>query len=645
MFKYKERFFDFEVTPNWWCVSFGDLPDDLNDLNENIKNDFLTIDSDMKNARELVIDTLREKYHVMFGYNIKGYDLIIANAIYQGFTAQQVFIISDLIINPDKVMFNKEYLRLSSFSKRKLKNIVYEDLLDDGSGSLKEKEAILGLDIMETTVPFDKEDLTDEDKEDIKKYNKHDVYASMIYYKEVVKPYSMVKLSMGRKFNIPIETCYTSTNARLVAMALGATRQHHSDAERVDIVLPEKIRDYCYKNMPEEIIERIRLSTNSFKAKLFENTVVFGNGGVHSTPTDVNSNSSEGLYVESDDEYVLMNVDATSYYPSQMIQFKLLSRNVKSYQAFIDVFDERIAIKHKTNKTKEDEDANLADKLVLNTTFGASGNKWLDLYDPYMCTSVCRVGQIFLTALACKLYNTVKDLKIIQLNTDGILCYFKRIYIEKVRECMTEWSEVSGIQMEEEIVEKIWQLNVNNYLMVKGNGDVKSKGAWLNDSIYRTGYVMLSPQNANICARAVTQYLINGKNPIRFLLNCNNLSDFVIICTKGPTFKGVVQRLSNGMEIDLFKCNRVIATKDESLGKLYKWKNKNGTRSYNSMPGIPEHCKTVNYALDSYDFNEIKKELDYKFYVEKICDLLDINWKMYTGNNLTVTHMFDFMKD
>ena len=93
MLKYQERFFDFEVTPNWWCVTFGDLPDDLDNLNESIKDTFTVIDSDMYNARDLLISTLREEFHVMFGYNIKGYDLVIANAIYQGFTPQQVFLV------------------------------------------------------------------------------------------------------------------------------------------------------------------------------------------------------------------------------------------------------------------------------------------------------------------------------------------------------------------------------------------------------------------------------------------------------------------------------------------------------------------------------------------------------------------------
>ena len=645
MLKYQERFFDFEVTPNWWCVTFGDLPENLDELNEGIKDKFTVIDSDMNNARDLVIQLLREKFHVMFGYNIKGYDLVIANAIYQGFTPQQIFIVSDLIINPDKFETNKEYCRLASFAKKKLRNVVFEDLLDDGSGSLKEKEAILGLDIMETTVPFDKEDLTDDDKRDIIHYNKHDVYASMVFYKFVVKAYASVKLVMGRKFNIPIETCYASTNARLVSIALGAKRVSHSDENRIDICLPERIREYCYNNMPKEVIDRILASKDGFKTILFENEVAFGNGGVHSTPNSIIAKNNEGLYVESDSEYMLMNVDATSYYPSEMIQFKLLSRNVSSYKVFVDIFDERIAIKHKVNKTKKDDEDNYANKLVLNTTFGASGNKWLDLYDPYMCTSVCRVGQIFLTSLACKLYNSIESLKIIQLNTDGILCYFKRSDIELVRSCMNEWTNVSGIQMEEEIVEKIWQLNVNNYLLVKYNGSIKHKGAWLNYDKFRPGYIMMSPQNANVCARAAIQFLIYDKNPIKYIVNHDVLEDFVIICTKGPTFKGVVQRLSNGMEIDLFKCNRVIASKDDKLGKLYKWKTVKGKKSYYSMPGTPENCMTVNYALESYDFNDIRKILDYSFYVERLFDLLDVNWKTYVGSDLIKTNRFDFMKD
>ena len=48
------RFFDFEVTPNWWLCVFGDMPTDANDLKENIKDNFVIVNSDMPNARDLL---------------------------------------------------------------------------------------------------------------------------------------------------------------------------------------------------------------------------------------------------------------------------------------------------------------------------------------------------------------------------------------------------------------------------------------------------------------------------------------------------------------------------------------------------------------------------------------------------------------
>ena len=66
-------------------------------------------------------------------------------------------------------------------------------------------------------------------------------------------------------------------------------------------------------------------------------------------------------------------------------------------------------------------------------------------------------------------------------------------------------------------------------------------------------------------------------------------------------------------------------------------------KSYSSMPSTPEHCRTMNCDLRTYDFNEVRKDLDYSFYVERLYNLLDVNWKMYCGEDLIETHQFDFM--
>ena len=630
----KMRFFDFEVFPKWWCCTFGDLPDN-EQVDESMKDNFVVVTSDDSDCRNKLLSMFKEENVVVVGYNIKHYDLMIANAIYQGFTPQQVKIVNDLIINPGCAWETKEHMRLQPFAKRKLAGIVYQDLLDDNDGSLKEKEAILGLNILESSVDFNKEDLTDVDKEDVIYYNKHDVYACMYFYLKVMKGYVKNKLLIGKKFGIPEASCYMSTNANLVAKALKAQRASFDDADKIEIFLPKKINQYCYDNLPSKILDHIRTHTTTPTMRLFDNDVDFGNGGLHSVYCN-------NLYVESDDEWMLMNKDAASYYPSMLIQFDCLSRAVHNPKVFSDIYDERIYLKHKPDKTQDEEDSQLANKLVLNTTFGASGNKYLDLYDPYMCTRCCRLGQIYLASLACKMVKGINGLKVIQTNTDGILIYFRRKDLPLVTEMGEEWAHTSGIAMEDDVVEKIWQRDVNNYLLIKEAGKIKRKGLWLMDTWEKPGYFLISPLTAFVSQKAAIQYLVNDTDPVDTIFANKNLQDFAMTCKKGPTYRGVVQKMTDGTEVQMFKCNRVIATKDTKYGMLYKLKMYKGNLQYTKMPSIPEHCLPINEDLSTYDFHEIQKQLDYMFYVQRVADLLNISWKELSGNSLTSTNRFDY---
>ena len=152
----KFRFFDFEVFPNWWCCVFGDLPEDWkeNKVTEAIKDTFKVVSSDSPTARDDLMNLLMEKDIVKSGYNIKQYDLIIANAIRQGLTPQEVKIVNDLIINPNIAYESKEHYMLRSYIYKRISAIDYVDLMDDCTGSLKEKEATLGLNVLESNIPF-----------------------------------------------------------------------------------------------------------------------------------------------------------------------------------------------------------------------------------------------------------------------------------------------------------------------------------------------------------------------------------------------------------------------------------------------------------------------------------------------------------
>ena len=59
------------------------------------------------------------------------------------------------------------------------------------------------------------------------------------------------------------------------------------------------------------------------------------------------------------------------------------------------------------------------------------------------------------------------------------------------------------------------------------------------------------------------------------------------------------------------------------------------------MPSTPEHCKTINDDLSKYNFEDIKADLDYMYYIGRAYDLLDVNWKQLLGNDIIKINKFD----
>ena len=115
---------------------------------------------------------------------------------------QQVKIVNDLIIDPKTKFASKEHIRLQSFAKRRMPGVVYQDLFDDDNGgSLKDKEGLLGLSVLESEVDFNTENMMQEQKDDMTYYCKHDVYSTMEYFvriREVNQNLQSVKRSTFR---------------------------------------------------------------------------------------------------------------------------------------------------------------------------------------------------------------------------------------------------------------------------------------------------------------------------------------------------------------------------------------------------------------------------------------------------------------
>ena len=141
---------------------------------------------------------------------------------------------------------------------------------------MKEYESNKGLSIKESSVPFDKENLTEEDKQELIKYCIHDVDATEQLLLDRTE-YIQSKLELAKMFNISPFKALKCTNAKLCSIILKAYFiEREPDYQ---YVLPDKIRNYVYDNLPESVISQFfTLNNENKEVKLFDNDIVFGIG-------------------------------------------------------------------------------------------------------------------------------------------------------------------------------------------------------------------------------------------------------------------------------------------------------------------------------------------------------------------------------
>ena len=245
-------------------------------------------------------------------------------------------------------------------------------------------------------------------------------------------------------------------------------------------------------------------------------------------------------------------------------------------------------------------------KLVVNTTYGASLNKYNDLCDPLMGRSVCITGQLFLLELAQHLYKDIADLRIVQLNTDGIMIEFDDSQYDQVQEILTEWQSRTGFELEEDCIAQISQKDVNNYVEVQPSGKFKCKGGYLVRGISPAGAFNVN-NNATIVAKALVEYFVNGTPPEDTINACDDIFQFQIIAKAGAKYREAYHMV-DGEKVPVQKVNRIYATADPRYGKLFKVKAENDAEAKIEM--LPEHCIIDN------DNHLTIADVDKQFYID-----------------------------
>ena len=550
--------FDCEVTQNDWIVVAKYYKQDK----------YLKFHNDYVGLRQYLDD----ENIIWIGFNVKGYDQFILKAIYNGYDNKEIKSINDkIIMGVSGYDLNISYCKL---------NIC--DLMDDMQigTSLKSIEGHLGMNIQESSIPFDiKRSLTENELVEMINYCTADVNATEKVC-ELREPYLQTKINLGVERGLTESQSLSMTNAKLTSAFLGAKKPDKPYTDEREYKYPDNLR---LELIPKKVIqfyddyidEKIPLDTvlkETCELKLGDCEITISWGGIHGVVRNT--------IFKADDNKMIVNLDVSSYYPSMMILYDYLSRNIDDKKIFETVKNERIKAKHNGDVEKANNY-----KLIINTTYGATLNQYNDLYDPLKARSICISGQLFLLELTMSCLK-VPTLQMIQLNTDGIAFEVDRKQWQKVFDIIDEWQQRTEFELEIDYISEFIQKDVNNYIMLKSDGSLKTKGSEFKKGINLKGAFSINNNN-KVISKALIDYFTKGISVKDTIMSDNNILDFMMISKASSKYKECYTYQYN-KKVPLQKVNRVYASNNANYSTLFKVAKANNLIS--KIADLPEHC-------------------------------------------------------
>ena len=567
-------FYDFEVFKWDWLVV-------LIDPIERTK----TIIANHREALKQYFDKNCNK--VWVGYNNLHYDVPILKGILCGMNAKEV---SDMIIIEGKSPWeiNKKFndIKILSFD------------CFDGKNSLKVLEGFMGNDIEETGVPFDiQRPLTKKEMAMTIHYCTHDVEQTIEVFRGRINEWNTV-VSLIETFELPFDRV-ERTKQQLTAEILNCEKPKVPWNDEWDIVYVDTLKLSKYKYIQDWFVQAAKNKDYSAKLETMVAGVphTFGWGGAHGALKKYHVNGR------------LFHLDVTSFYPSIMIQYELLTRNSKTPEKYKQIYETRVALK-KAGKKKEQAPY----KEALNGAYGISRQVGGLAYDPRNGNSICINGQLLLVDLIEKLEVMGEHFQLIQSNTDGIIVWIDNDpkSEKKLRHICNEWiqrtrmglgfDEWGGIDENGNPLYNVGiaQKDVNNYVAIFKNGEIERKG----------GYVKEPSKLDNdlpIIREALANYIINNTPVEETIANSNDMMDFQIIFHISSKFK---LGWHNGQEIT-DKTYRVYASTD--IRDTYLGRCRGSGETPNKFGNCPEHCFIYNKEVKGVP---LSKKINKKWYVD-----------------------------
>jgi hypothetical protein len=292
------------------------------------------------------------------------------------------------------------------------------------------------------------------------------------------------------------------------------------------------------------------------------------------------------------------------------------------YESF---FERRKAIP-KTNP------ANYAFKILLNSAYGMSNDKYSFLRDRQLTLSICINGQLLLAMLIERLMIAIPDAQLLVINTDGCEIRIPRKYEKLYHQICSEWEKITQLQLEFAEYSKMVQKDVNTYTAFYTNGKHKCKGSFEFENI-----PLHKNKSHNIIPIAIFNYFKNRVSVEQTVLNHENIFDFCagVKASRGKSFdsedskRGASHyelRWLENSELKKRKLSKTvryfISKKGYSLVKCYE----NGTEEFVEAPikeGKIRKFWHVTYFNNYYEVDDFKDyDIDYLYYIIKAKEII-----------------------
>ncbi|AUS02275.1 DNA-directed DNA polymerase, family B, multifunctional domain [Vibrio phage 2.096.O._10N.286.48.B5] len=406
--------------------------------------------------------------------------------------------------------------------------------------------------------------LTDDEAHNIRIYNKKDVVETIKVFKFSLGEVQL-RAGMTDKFG------FDFTNNSEPSLGENYFKLKFIDAgANVKLKSP---RDYIH--VKDIIFPYIRFNNPEFQKTLdFLNTQViegtkdasypkpeacgigwqFGKGGMHG--------SILASVVREDDEYEIIDVDVTSFYPRTAMVNGLFPEHLG--ELFCEIYGQVFDMRKLYDKGTME---NLCFKLALNAAYGKSNSAFSFLYDPKFTMTITINGQLMLCMLG-EWLSQIPSLSMIQANTDGVTFRVKRMYRESVMSVCRQWEQVTGLELEDAYYQAMYIKDVNNYIAqtVPDKKNPTPRGGLKNKGAYAHSHLAWDKDHSSvIIARAAERELVDGI-PIRTtIMECKDPFDFMIKA-KVKKSELLVLRDSDGVETQIQSTTRYfVSTNGDGL--------------------------------------------------------------------------------